>query len=123
MEEIDFESDKFEDILAKDSRYSPKAYALLMDVVEFLLESSGGKSLRGEEILEEFKARALDQYGPLTYRVLTEWGVKCCEDVGEMMFNLTDSKRLKKDEDDTPEAFTGGYDFEEAFLGPFSADD
>ena len=123
MEEIDFESDKFEDILAKDSRYSPKAYALLMDVVEFLLESSGGKSLRGEEILEEFRARALDQYGPLTYRVLTEWGVTCCEDVGEMVFNLTDSKRLKKEEDDTPEAFTGGYDFEEAFLDPFAADD
>ena len=123
MEEIDFESDKFEDILAKDSRYSPKAYALLMDVVEFLLESSGGKSLRGEEILEEFRARALDQYGPLTYRVLTEWGVTCCEYVGEMVFNLTDSKRLKKEEDDTPEAFTGGYDFEEAFLDPFAADD
>ena len=41
------------------------------------------------------------------------------EDVGEMMFNLTESGRIAKDEDDTPESFAGGYDFKEAFLGPY----
>ena len=33
MEEIDFESDTFEDIVAKDGRYNARAYALLMDVI------------------------------------------------------------------------------------------
>ena len=117
MEEIDFDSDAFEDIVAKDRRYDARAYALLMDVIHYLGE--GERHMGGGDILEEFKERALDQYGPLTYTVLTEWGVTCCEDIGEMMFNLTEGRRVRKDEDDTPEAFVGGYDFKEAFLGPY----
>jgi len=118
MEEIDFTSDTFEDVVAKDSRYDARAYALLMDVVHYL----GGESCRhvsGEDILDEFKERALDQYGPLTYTVLTEWGLTCTEDIGEMMFNLTESNRIRKDEKDTPESFSGGYDFKETFLDPY----
>ncbi len=117
MEEIDFTSDSFADILAKDNRYHAHAYALLMDVIHYLGE--GHKHMKGADILEEFKERALDQYGPLAYTVLTEWGVSRCEDIGEMMFNLADAHRVQKDEDDSAEAFVGGYDFQEAFLGPY----
>ena len=120
MEEIDFTSDSFEDVVAKDSRYDARAYALLTDVVHYL-SGEDGRHVSGEDILDEFRERALDQYGPLTYTVLTEWGVRCTEDVGEMMFNLTESGRIRKDEDDTPESFSGGYDFKEAFLGPYQA--
>ena len=118
MEEIDFKSDSFEDVVAKDSRYNARAYALLMDVVHYL-GGEDGKHCSGEDILDEFKERALDQYGPLTYTVLTEWGVNCTEDIGEMMFNLTEANRIHKDENDTPESFAGGYDFKETFLGPY----
>lgn len=118
MEEIDFNSDTFEDVVAKDSRYDARAYALLADVVHYL-SGEDGKHVSGEEILDEFKERALDQYGPLAYTVLTEWGVGCTEDIGEMMFNLTESGRIHKDENDTPESFSGGYDFKETFLGPY----
>ena len=120
MEEIDFDSDTFEDIVAKDSRYDARAYALLMDVIGYL----GGeehKHMTGADILDEFKERALDQFGPLTYTVLTEWGLHATEDIGEMMFNLVDGKRVHKDEDDSPESFLGGYDFKETFLGPYQA--
>ena len=72
-------------------------------------------------ICQEFRERTLDQYGPLSYEVLTEWGVKSTEDVGEMMMNMAESHRVGRDEDDTPESFVGGYDFKEAFLGPFKA--
>ncbi len=120
MEEIDFERDCFADILAKDNRYHARAYALLMEVVHVLGEG-GKKHISGADILEEFRETALDQYGPLTFTVLREWGIHTCEDVGEMMFNLADSRRVHKDEDDTPEAFIGGYDFKEAFLGPYLA--
>lgn len=120
MQEIDFESDRFDDIVAKDSRYQPRAYSLLMDVVKYLGQD-GKKHMSGEAIVDEFKERALDQYGPLTYTVLTEWGLSCTEDIGEMMFNLVDGHRIQKDDDDTSEAFVGGYDFKEAFLGPYQA--
>ena len=118
MDEIDFESDGFEDILAKDSRYDARAYALLMDVVHYLTE--GDKHCSGEDILDEFKERARDQYGPMTYTVLTEWGLKTCADIGEMMFNLTEGHRVARDENDTPESFAGGYDFRETCLGPYA---
>ena len=36
-DEIDFEADKFEDIVAKDARYDGRAYAVLMDVVRYLI--------------------------------------------------------------------------------------
>lgn len=120
MDEIDFETDSFEDILAKDDRYEARAYALLADVVRYLGED-GSKHMTGEDVLEEFRERALDQYGPLAYTVLAEWGVRSCEDVGEMMFNLADSGRISKDDDDTAESFAGGYDFREAFLSPYEA--
>jgi len=117
MEEIDFTSDTFEDIVAKDPRFNARAYALLMDCVHYLGEH--GKHMSGGDILEEFKERALDQYGPMSYTVLTEWGLKCTEDIGEMMFNLTDAHRVQRDENDTAESFAGGYDFKETFLGPY----
>ena len=117
MEEIDFEADTFEDIVAKDDRYDGRAYALLMDVVHYLMKD--GAHANAEEIMDEFRETALDQFGPLAYRVLTEWGLKSCEDIGEMMFNLAESRRIGKDENDTHESFIGGYDFEEAFLGPY----
>ena len=36
MEEIDFSSDAFDDIVGKDPRYDRRAYALLMDCVHYL---------------------------------------------------------------------------------------
>ena len=55
MEEIDFESDDFADIVDKDDRYDARAYALLMDVIRYLGE--GGGHMSSEDILDEFKER------------------------------------------------------------------
>jgi len=117
MDEIDFESDGFEDVVAKDPRYNARAYALLMDVIHYL--GANGKHMGAEDILDEFRERTLDQYGPMSYTVLSEWGLTRCEDIGEMMFNLVEARRVAKDENDSPEGFVGGYDFKEAFLGPY----
>ena len=120
MEEIDFDADSFADIIAKDNRYNPRAYVLLMDVIRFLGGENGDKHMTGEDILDEFRELTLDQFGPLSYRVLAEWGVKSTEDVGEMMFNLAESHRIGRDEGDSAESFAGGYNFKEAFLGPYA---
>lgn len=120
MEEIDFSSDTFADIVAKDKRYHARAYALLMDVVRYLGDD-GKRHVAGEDIVDEFRERALDQYGPLAYTVLTEWGLSTTEDIGEMMFNLVDGRRIGRDANDSADAFAGGYDFKEAFLDPYQA--
>ena len=118
MDEIDFSLDDFRDIVAKDKRFAARAYALLMDVVCYL-SGEEGHHVSGEAILDELRDRALDQYGPLTYRVLSEWGVTRTEDVGEMMFNLVESHRLRKGASDSADAFADGYDFKETFLDPY----
>ena len=51
--------------------------------------------------------------------MLTEWGLSCTEDIGEMMFNLVEGRRVGRDENDTAESFAGGYDFKETFLAPY----
>ena len=119
MDDLDFDSDSFADIVAKDTRYDARAYTLLMDVIHYLGKESAGGHMSAEDILDEFRCRTLDLYGPLSYTVLTEWGVNCTEDIGEMMFNLADGRRISREDGDTPEAFVGGYDFKEAFLGPY----
>ena len=112
MEEIDFDSDSFEDIVAKDSRFDARAYALLMDVVRRRKEADF-------DLLDEFRETALDQYGPMAFTVLTEWGVACTEDIGEMMLNLAEAHRVEREEGDALEDFSGRFDFKEEFLGPY----
>ena len=120
MDEVNFNADDFSDILAKDARFAARAYAFLLAVVHNLSRERNG-SIPGEDILEEFKEFALDQYGPLAYTVLTEWGLSRTEDIGEMMFNLVEAHRVERDENDTAEAFANGYDFKETFSGPYQA--
>ena len=119
MEELDFESDDFADIIAKDKSYDARAYTLLLDVIHYLAGESGDKHCSGEEILDEFKERTLDLFGPLSYTVLSEWGLSRTEDIGEMMFNLVDARRIGKDDNDSADSFAGGYDFRETFMGPY----
>lgn len=118
MDDLNFDLDDYADILARDSRYNARAYTLLTDVIR-CLSGEESKNVSGADILEEFKERALDLYGPMAYTVLTEWGLNCTEDIGEMIFNLVESRRIGKHETDSKEDFVGGYDFKEVFLGPY----
>ena len=118
MEEIDFEKDTFDDIRARDRRYDARAYALLCETFRSVFRDGDATS---EDILDEFKELALDQYGPMAYAVLDAWGVRECSDIGEMMVNLVESGRIEKGENDNYEDFRSGYDFKEAFLGPYEA--
>lgn len=119
MDEIDFQSDSFEDIVSRDARYDARAYALLADVLKYLFD--GNKHVDAGMILDEFRERTLDQYGCMSYHVLESWGLERTEDVGEMMSNLVESHRIGADEGDNPGEFACGYDFRETFLGPYEA--
>ena len=116
-DEIDFYSDKYDDVAAMDERYAARGYALVMDVINFLFRDK--KDISDYDILEEFKERTLDQYGPMAYTVLREWGIHSCRDVGNMVENLAASRRIRHSEGDDTGAFDAGYDFKEAFLGPY----
>ena len=121
MDEIDFNADDFSDLVAKDKRYPARAYAVLMTAINSL-NAEKDTSYSATDILDAFHDLVLDQYGPLAHTVLTEWGLTCTEDIGEMVFNLVESKRIGSDEHDSAEGFANGYDFKEEFLMPYQAD-
>ena len=98
--EIIYEKDDYSDILKKDARFDSRAYDFVLDVIHEACSSAKGH-VTGQELLEFFRDLALDAYGPLAYTILNDWGLRCCEDVGAVVFNLYDSKRIGKTDRDS----------------------
>ena len=124
MQAVNFE-EVLETILAKDARYQREAYFFLREALDHTQKTIGKtaknqiRHVSGQELLEGIRDYALNQYGPMTLTVLEEWGLRCCEDFGELVFNMVESNLLAKTEHDTRADFKGGYDFPTAFRKPF----
>jgi uncharacterized repeat protein (TIGR04138 family) len=125
MQQIDFE-DVLNGILAADSRYHREAYNFLREALEFTQKALGKSSktqqvghISAEQLLNGIREFALAMFGPMTLTVLEEWGIRSCQDFGNMVFLMVDHGILRKTERDSPEDFRQGYDFEEAFRRPF----
>jgi uncharacterized repeat protein (TIGR04138 family) len=107
-------------VLSRDPRFQRDAYHFIREALDYtqgLYSKSGHVS--GTELLEGIRDYALKQYGPMTLLVLEEWGVRRCEDFGDIVFNLIEAQVLKKTDRDRREDFAGGYEFQEAFRKPF----
>lgn len=116
-----------DEILKRDYRYDRDAYYFVregLDVTLKLLKKQhqtqpAHRHVSGQELLEGLRRHALDQFGPMAKMVLDYWGVRKCEDFGELVFNMVDKGILGKTDQDSREDFRGGFDFEEAFVKPF----
>lgn len=117
-------------IVQEDPRYEKGAYVFLQKALNFTIDKErkshgklGAKTAKrhvsGQELLEGIREYAVEQYGPMAYFVLTSWGLRRCEDFGEMVFNLIDYGVFSKNDDDRKEDFTATYTFAEAFQKPF----
>lgn len=97
MQEISFE-DAVELIRARDPRYQPEAYEFVRDALDFTQRSLGKESshavrhVSGQQLLAGIREYALAQFGPMAMSVLEEWGVRSCQDFGEIVFNLVESR-------------------------------
>jgi uncharacterized repeat protein (TIGR04138 family) len=111
-------------IVAKDQRYDTEAYGFVRESLDFTLKNlkrgtSSARHVSGQELLNGIRDYALSEYGPMAKAVLNEWGIKTCEDFGEVVFNLVSSGVLGKTDTDSPTDFKNGYSFDEAFVKPF----
>jgi uncharacterized repeat protein (TIGR04138 family) len=124
MQKLNF-GETVDEIVKADGRYERDAYYFVREGLDYTIkmlkkESRGvGRHVSGQELLDGLRRFALDEFGPMAKTVLTYWGVKQCEDFGEIVFHMVDKGILGKTEQDTPEDFKGGYDFEEAFVKPY----
>jgi uncharacterized repeat protein (TIGR04138 family) len=111
-------------IVKKDPRYHREGYFFLREALDHTQKMVGKKKgeirhVSGQELLEGIRDYALSQFGPMTLTVLAEWGIRSCEDFGEMVFNMVANSLLAKTEKDSRDDFKGGYNFEDAFRKPF----
>lgn len=124
MQELTFET-TLALVLAKDPRYPRDAYLFVKDALDHtqkivLKENKGEmRHVTGQELLGGIRDYALVQFGPMTQMVFEEWGIKRCEDFGEIVFNMVEIGLLGKTEKDSRDDFGGGYDFDDAFRKPF----
>jgi|SRR2546430_2561929 len=115
-----------EQIVAQDPRYEREAYYFAREALDYTQKMIGKapkkneiRHVSGQELLNGIREYALQQFGPMSLTVLEAWGVKCCEDFGEIVFNMVETRLLAKTERDSRDDFKSGYDFHEAFRKPY----
>jgi uncharacterized repeat protein (TIGR04138 family) len=124
MQEVSFE-EAIELIRAKDPRFHTDAYVFVREALDHTQRTIGKDSrgrirhVTGQELLEGIRDYALSQFGPMTQTVLDEWGIRQCQDFGDIVFNMVDIGLLAKTEQDSRTDFAGGYTFDQAFRDPF----
>jgi uncharacterized repeat protein (TIGR04138 family) len=125
MQKIGF-AEALDAIVASDPRYQREAYVFLRDALDFTtkqqkkLKGTSVRHVAGPELLEGVRQYALKEFGPMVLTVFENWGIRCTQDIGNMVFNLIDAGIFGKTEEDSIEDFKDVYDFEEAFVKPFT---
>jgi len=124
MHEVSFE-EALARIAAKDPRYHREAYLFVREALDYTQKTIGKDSrgrprhVTGQELLAGIREFSLQQFGPMTKTVLEEWGIRVCQDFGEIVFNMVEVGWLAKTDKDSRADFRDGYDFDEAFCKPF----
>lgn len=116
-----------DEIRKLDPRYDRDAYLFVREGLDYTLKllkkqahtDPKHRHVSGQELLDGLRQFALDQFGPMAKTVLEHWGVRKCEDFGELVFNMVEKGILGKTDQDSREDFRGGFDFNEAFVRPF----
>jgi uncharacterized repeat protein (TIGR04138 family) len=125
MQKIGF-AEALDSIVASDSRYARDAYVFLRDALDFTtkqqkkLKGMTVRHVAGPELLDGVRQYALKEFGPMVITVFRCWGINCCEDIGNMVFNLIAAGIFGKTDEDSIEDFKSVYDFEDAFAKPFA---
>ena len=114
-----------QNILQRDSRFSPDGYGFLKQALDFTVtehtktDPDMSQHVTAKELLFGFRDLALKEYGPMASTLLSEWGIQNCGHVGDMVFLLIEEGMFGKQDSDTREDFGEVYDFHEAFVAPY----
>ena len=107
----------FDEVAANHPNYTKEAFCFVRDGVDHAVRSHAGDSrhVTAHELIESLRILALERYGSGARQQLRSWGVKRCEDFGEIVFALIDKGAFGKRQEDRKEDFDDGYDFASAF--------
>lgn len=114
-----------ENILRRDRRFDAHAYLFLKDALDFTLKRASElndgqpRHVSGPELLLGFRDLALQEFGPMSSTLMSEWGLGTSRHIGEMVFQLIDEQMFGRQDSDSIEDFENVFDFEDAFVTPF----
>ena len=101
-----------EKILRNDLRYPAAAYEFINDSVRFTIRklqrdtrSRRERHVCGAELIQGVADYAVQEFGPLAWNVLEEWGLVCGSAIGDVVFNMIRSGLLTASENDSREDF------------------
>jgi uncharacterized repeat protein (TIGR04138 family) len=133
-------SPKLAELLLRDRRYKPEAYAFVYQALGYAHQvlamgtvkpnepapdekesgpPEGEQHLTGQQLCEAMRLYALEQYGYMARCVLNSWGVRATGDFGEIVFSLIRIGEMRKSKDDRREDFDDVFDFETGLEGSF----
>jgi len=124
MQQVHFEQ-AVDAILEREKRFDAGAFFFLKEALDFtvkrVMDENAGqpRHVSGPELLEGFRDHAVQQFGPMAATLMREWGLTCCADVGDMVFQLIEEGVFGRQDTDTKEDFHDVFDFDEAFVAPF----
>ena len=113
----------------RQSAYHANAYQFVFAALNYAQEKLGrdrssleAGHISGAELLDGIREMATRHFGLMAKTVLASWGVTTTEDFGRIVFELIESGRMRKTEDDQLEDFIDVYDFTEAFEDDYEID-
>ncbi|MDZ4815487.1 MAG: hypothetical protein SGI71_04390 [Verrucomicrobiota bacterium] len=111
-------------IICEDSRFDEEAYHFVREALNHTMKrlkkaQQTNQHVSGQELLEGIRDYALDQFGPMSKTVFECWGIRNCENFGEVVFNLVNKGVLGKTDNDKLDDFKNGFNFDDAFVKPF----
>ena len=90
-----------EKILERDVRYRQGAYEFMNEAVAYTVRklqretlSRKERHVSGEELIQGVAEYAVQQFGPLAWDVLEDWGLVSGSSIGDVVFNMIDNGLL-----------------------------
>ena len=115
-----------DEICERDGRYVDEAYYFVREALHTGEKAGKRKGKRrvtaaasGKELLEALRTHALREFGPMSKLVLSEWGIRNCSDLGDVVLSLISYGVLGRTNAGTRKDFQKGFSFTSAFVKPF----
>ncbi|MBQ6457610.1 MAG: hypothetical protein IJJ51_02265 [Kiritimatiellae bacterium] len=116
--DLDYTPEVYRDLVAADKRHSPRAYSFFAHSVERFLPPIDPAD-HVQALMDNFRDFAIEKFGPMTLRVLKEWGVDSCDDLADICEALLSKDEKPPLDAEDIEQMRHNFDFSEAFLEPF----
>ncbi len=117
--------DAIQSVVSKDKRYDIEAYFTLKEALDFTVkkaaEENGGKHrhVSAKELTIGFRNFMLENYGPMSSTLVTEWGMQTTLDIGNMVFLLIDEGIFGKQDSDELKEFDNVFHLIDELDRPF----